>query len=51
MGHRIAEPRITGRALAIIFALLFIPVLCVGTLADLLVQWLFGWCTGWWCGW
>ena len=25
------------------------PLFGLGTLADLLVQWLFGWCTGLWC--
>ena len=49
MGYRIAEPRPT--LLAVFWALVYLglPVLLVGMLLDLLVQWFTGYCTGFWC--
>ena len=49
MGYRIAEPRPT--LLAVFWALyyLVLPVLLVGMLLDLVVQWFTGYCTGLWC--
>jgi hypothetical protein len=49
LGHRIPEPRLTALAIALLLAALTLPVLAVGTLLDLLVQWVFGWCVGLWC--
>ena len=49
MGYRIAEPRPT--LLAVFWALVYLvlPVLLIGMLLDLLVQWITGYCTGLWC--
>jgi len=49
MGYRIAEPRPT--LLAVFWALVYLglPVLLIGMLLDLLVQWVTGYCTGLWC--
>jgi hypothetical protein len=49
MGYRIAEPRPT--LLAVFWAMVYLglPVLLVGMLLDLLVQWFTGYCTGLWC--
>jgi hypothetical protein len=49
MGYRIAEPRPT--LLAVFWALVYLglPVLLIGMLLDLLVQWFTGYCTGLWC--
>ena len=49
MGYRISEPRPT--LLAVFWALVYLglPVLLVGMLLDLLVQWITGYCTGLWC--
>jgi hypothetical protein len=49
MGYRIAEPRPT--LLAAFWALVYLglPVLLIGMLLDLLVQWFTGYCTGFWC--
>ena len=49
LGKSIPEPRVTARAWLLLFAMLVLPVFGLGTLADLLMQWLFGWCTGLWC--
>lgn len=49
LGHRIPEPRLTGRAIILLLAVVALPVLVVGTLLDLGVQWLLGWCVGLWC--
>ena len=49
LGHRIPEPRLTARALWLFVLLVLLPVFLLGSLADLLVQWLFGVCTGLWC--
>jgi hypothetical protein len=49
LGHRIPETRLTARAIVLLVAGIGLPVLVVGTLLDLLVQWLFGWCVGLWC--
>lgn len=49
LGHRIPEPRLTGRAIVLLLAVLALPVLVAGTLLDALVQWLLGWCVGLWC--
>lgn len=49
MGYRIAEPRLT--LLAVFWAMVYLglPVLLLGMLLDLLVQWFTGYCTGLWC--
>ena len=49
MGYRIAEPRPT--LLAVFWAMVYLclPVLLIGMLLDLLVQWFTGYCTGLWC--
>ncbi len=49
MGHAIAEPRLTWQGLLLLFCLVSLPVLLVGSVLDLLMQWLFGICTGLWC--
>jgi hypothetical protein len=49
LGHRIPEPRLTLRAIGLLLVAFALPVLVVGTVLDLLVQWLLGWCVGLWC--
>lgn len=41
--------RLTGAGWVLCLVYLGVPVLVLGNLADLLVQWLFGWCVGLWC--
>ncbi len=48
-GHRLPEPRITGRGVVLLLAWVGVPVLVVGALLDLFVQLVFGVCTGLWC--
>jgi hypothetical protein len=49
MGQRIPEPRPTLMAALWAFVYLGLPILVVGTLLDMLVQYATGVCTGWWC--
>lgn len=49
MGQRIPEPRPTWQGLVLLFIVISVPVLIVGSLLDVAVQWLFGVCTGLWC--
>ena len=49
MGHRIAEPRPTLWAVFWVIVYLIIPVMALGMVIDLLVQWTTGHCTGLWC--
>jgi hypothetical protein len=49
LGHRIPEPRLTLLATCFVFLVVAFPVLVVGGLADLALQFLFGLCTGLWC--
>ena len=49
MGHTLAEPRMTPRAIVLLALYVALPILLIGTALDLLVQWLFGWCVGLWC--
>ena len=49
LGHTIPEPRITAKALWLIFVWVVLPVTVLGALADLFVQLVFGVCTGLWC--
>jgi hypothetical protein len=49
MGHRIAEPRPTLWAVFWVIVYLIVPVMALGTVVDLLVQWITGHCTGLWC--
>lgn len=49
LGHRIAPPRVTARAIVLILLWAGLPVLALGMALDLLTQWLFGWCVGLWC--
>jgi hypothetical protein len=49
MGQRIPEPRPT--LMAVVWALIYLglPLLVLGTLIDLAIQYTTGVCTGWWC--
>lgn len=49
MGHRLAEPRLT--AMAAVWGIVYfgLPVLALGLLLDVLVQWVTGRCVGLWC--
>jgi len=49
LGHDIPRPRLTGAGAAFLLLYLGLPVLVLGNVLDLLVQWLFGWCVGVWC--
>ena len=49
MGHRIAEPRPTLWAVFWVTVYLILPVMGLGMLIDLLVQWATGHCVGLWC--
>ena len=49
MGHRIEGPRPTPAGLALLALWVAGPVLGLGLLADLLLQWLLGRCLGLWC--
>jgi len=49
MGHSIPEPRPTWQGIVLAFIVISVPVLIVGSLLDVAVQWLFGVCTGLWC--
>lgn len=49
MGHRLLEPRLT--AMAAFWGVVYfgLPVLALGLLLDMLVQWITGRCIGLWC--
>jgi len=49
LGYCLPEPHITGRAITLFILYLIIPILCIGALGDLFIQWAFGYCTGLWC--
>jgi hypothetical protein len=49
LGHVLPEPRLTAMGVLLVAAWISVPVLLVGSLLDLLVQWLFGVCVGLWC--
>jgi hypothetical protein len=49
LGHVLPEPRLTAAGIVLLAAWVTVPVLVVGSLLDLLVQWLFGVCVGLWC--
>ena len=49
LGHVIPEPRLTLVGVLLLAAWASPPVLLVGSLLDLAVQWLFGVCVGLWC--
>jgi len=49
MGHDVAGPRLTLAGVFWLGVYLGLPVLVLGNLLDLLVQWSLGWCVGVWC--
>lgn len=49
MGHTLPEPKLTVAAGLLIAWRVLLPVLVIGSVLDLLVQWIFGVCTGLWC--
>ncbi len=49
MGHDIAGARLTAAGVFWLAVYLGLPVLVLGNLMDLLVQWGLGWCVGLWC--
>ncbi len=49
MGHRLEEPHLTRTAVLWGFVILGLPVLALGMLLDLLIQWATGHCVGLWC--
>lgn len=49
LGHVLPEPRLTRAGILLLLAWATLPVLVVGSLLDLAVQWLFGVCVGLWC--
>jgi hypothetical protein len=49
LGHVLPEPRLTPAGILLLLAWATLPVLVVGSLLDLAVQWLFGVCVGLWC--
>ena len=49
MGHDIAGARLTAAGAFWLLVYLGLPVLVIGNLLDLLVQWSLGWCVGLWC--
>lgn len=49
MGHVLPEPKLTATGIVLLVLWVSVPVLVVGSLLDLLVQWLFGVCVGLWC--
>lgn len=48
-GEKLPEPRITFMAIWLVFLWVGLPILVVGGLLDLAVQFFFGVCTGLWC--
>jgi hypothetical protein len=49
LGHTLPEPRLTFAGLALLLLAATVPIAIIGSLLDLLVQWLFGVCVGLWC--
>lgn len=49
MGHILPAPRLTAAGIALLALAVSLPVLIIGSVLDLLVQWLFGVCVGLWC--
>lgn len=49
MGQRIAEPRPTWAAVFWVLFYLALPLLVLGVLIDMVVQYTTGMCTGVWC--
>ena len=49
MGHDIGNARLTAAGVLWLLVYLGLPVLVLGNLLDLLVQWSLGWCVGLWC--
>ena len=49
MGHDIPGARLTAAGMFWLTVYLGLPVLVIGKLLDLLVQWGLGWCVGVWC--
>lgn len=49
MGHRLPEARLTPWAAFWAFVYFGLPVLALGLLLDVLVQWVSGRCVGLWC--
>lgn len=49
MGHDIVGARLTATGVFWLAVYLGLPVLVLGNLLDLLVQWSLGWCVGLWC--
>lgn len=48
-GETLPEPRITFTAVWLVFLWIGLPILLIGGLLDLAMQFLFGVCTGLWC--
>lgn len=48
-GHRLPEPRLTVMALIWLLVYLALPLMLLGTLVDLWIQYVTGACTGIWC--
>jgi hypothetical protein len=49
MGFRIEGPRLTRTGVMLLLRSVGLPVLALGLLADLAIQWILGWCVGLWC--
>ena len=49
MGHDVGSARPTPAGVFWLLVYLGLPVLVLGNLLDLLVQWSLGWCVGLWC--
>jgi len=49
LGHDVAGARLTWAGVLWLLVYLGLPVLLLGNLLDLLVQWSLGWCVGLWC--
>ncbi len=49
MGHDVAGAKLTLAGCFWLAVYLGLPVLVLGNLLDLLVQWRLGWCVGLWC--
>ena len=48
-GHKLPEPRITPMAIWLGFLWVGLPILVIGGVLDLAMQFIFGVCTGLWC--
>jgi hypothetical protein len=48
-GIDVGKPRITPWGLWYLFLYLGVPVMLLGALVDLAIQWSTGWCVGLWC--